>query len=223
MALIMDVHYYLKEGAERSSCQDNLKELEPVCWFFANENHGMFPRLSSAPGCLMFETKDVYPKYLKEPRNLVCPSQFTEAMGKLSPGLLVNDQSYFYLGYLVSNDAEVESFCEVYRHRMTAGQPMDGDITVPKGKGTKGGETLYRLCEGFERFLITDINNPGAANVSIPILIEWPKRPPFGRAGGNILFADGHSEYENYPGRWPMTERTVQALEQIHALQQEQK
>ena len=37
---------------------------------------------------------------------------------------------------------------------------LDSDMSVTAPYGVAGGETLYRLREGIERFLITDINNP---------------------------------------------------------------
>ena len=44
------------------------------------------------------------------------------------------------------------------------GAGADGQRPPAGGSfGTAGGDTLYRLREGIERFLITDINNPGAS------------------------------------------------------------
>jgi len=37
-------------------------------------------------------------------------------------------------------------------------------------------------------------------------------------AGGNVLFMDGHVEFMRYPGKWPMTEETVEILESLDAL-----
>ena len=55
----------------------------------------------------------------------------------------------------------------------------DGDIefTDPadQGLGNGTGNTVYRLREGIERFLITDINNPGAsalAQSGLPVMFD---------------------------------------------------
>ncbi len=85
--------------------------------------------------------------------------------------------------------------------------------------GTAGGSTLYRLREGIERFLITDINNPaGSAQAQSSIAVMWdvtgggsgygPKIARFNHVpgGSNMLFMDGHVEFVKYPGKYPMTD-----------------
>lgn len=93
--------------------------------------------------------------------------------------------------------------------------------------GSAGGNTLYRIKEGIERFFITDINNPaGSAQSQSSILVYMDA---FGAAmnqsgttnantqrkiaerfnhvpgGSNILYMDGHVEFRKYPGKFPMT------------------
>ena len=87
------------------------------------------------------------------------------------------------------------------------------DITVAQGKGLNGGHTIYQLREGVERFLITDINNPNAsaaAQSSIPILWEmpWGSEKP----GGTVLYMDGHVEWVNFPGKFPMEPEFIERL-----------
>ncbi len=72
--------------------------------------------------------------------------------------------------------------------------------------GSGGGDTLYRLKEGVERFLITDINNPGAsakAQSAVPLMWDRLGTTPakfFHIPGGsNIVYLDGHVEYKKYP------------------------
>jgi prepilin-type N-terminal cleavage/methylation domain-containing protein/prepilin-type processing-associated H-X9-DG protein len=73
--------------------------------------------------------------------------------------------------------------------------------------GNGGGTTIYRLREGIERFLITDINDPGAtasAQSNVWIMLDT-----FGNAEGikyfnhipggcNVLYLDGHVEFLRY-------------------------
>ncbi len=68
------------------------------------------------------------------------------------------------------------------------------------------GDTIFRLKEGVERFMITDINNPGAsarAESSIPVLWDRvtldPTKYPHVPGGGNTVFMDGHVEFFKYP------------------------
>jgi prepilin-type N-terminal cleavage/methylation domain-containing protein/prepilin-type processing-associated H-X9-DG protein len=83
---------------------------------------------------------------------------------------------------------------------------------VPPGftVGNGNGVTLHRLREGIERFLITDINNPGASDAaSSRVYTMWDQTSVFVEGynhvpgGSNILFLDGHVEFEKYPGRGP--------------------
>jgi prepilin-type N-terminal cleavage/methylation domain-containing protein/prepilin-type processing-associated H-X9-DG protein len=73
--------------------------------------------------------------------------------------------------------------------------------------------TLYRLREGIERFLITDINNPAASakaqseiTVAADNLSTDPQYFNHIPGGANVLFMDGHVEFLRYPGdRFPAT------------------
>ncbi len=90
--------------------------------------------------------------------------------------------------------------------------------------GSGGGNTLYRIKEGIERFFITDINNPaGSAQAQSNILMYMDafgdsvnqggnvnstkifQRFNHVPGGSNILYMDGHVEFIKYPGKFPMT------------------
>ena len=81
--------------------------------------------------------------------------------------------------------------------------------------GTGGGSNVLRIKEGAERFLITDINNPaGSAQAQSDMPVMWDQvmtssgdtefileklkynHPP---GGSNVLFMDGHVEFQKYP------------------------
>ena len=85
---------------------------------------------------------------------------------------------------------------------------MDEDITVGngyEGSGTGGANTIYRVKEGIERFLITDINNAASAakaQSSLPVMwdvsaskVEYFNHVP---GGGNVLYMDGHVAFQKY-------------------------
>ncbi len=88
-----------------------------------------------------------------------------------------------------------------------ARKAVDKDISVADGYGNGGGTTVYRLREGIERFLITDINNPAASAMAQSTLfimmdqlantgaIEYFNHIP---GGCNVLFLDGHVEFIKY-------------------------
>lgn len=78
--------------------------------------------------------------------------------------------------------------------------------------GNGGGSTIYRTREGIERFMITDINNPGAsakAQTEIAImsdeiadeLASYNHVP----GGANVLYMDGHVDFLKYPSIYPVS------------------
>ena len=79
------------------------------------------------------------------------------------------------------------------------------DLSVVAGTGNNGGTTLFHLKEGIERFLITDINNPGgSAKAQSNIYIMWdnvseiPDDFNHVPGGSNVLYMDGHVEFLKY-------------------------
>ena len=193
----------------RGSCQNNLKQLGLVIKMYASESKGsQYPPLSSESGKLMFEAKNVVPEYMSDMDIINCPA----IDNKKSE---INDESYVYLGYVLRNETDVERFAQYYREHTAKGGPFDELIptteTDPELPLLKG---IPFLKEGVERLYIKDINIPSASAMmqsSIPIIIEWPDhhRNP---QGGSILYMDGHVEYCEYPGKWPMTEKTMKIL-----------
>ena len=84
----------------------------------------------------------------------------------------------------------------------------DTDASVTLGSVTY---KSYRLKEGIERFMITDINNPGGsarAQSGIWMVIDQidlrPKEFAHVPGGANVLYLDGHVEFIKYPTKWPV-------------------
>ena len=82
-------------------------------------------------------------------------------------------------------------------------QKFDGDIEA-------GAKTAWRLREGIERFMITDINNPAASaqaqsEISImydqvtTVIQDFNHIP----GGANVLYMDGHVDFLKYPSEHP--------------------
>jgi prepilin-type N-terminal cleavage/methylation domain-containing protein/prepilin-type processing-associated H-X9-DG protein len=184
--------------------------------------------------------RSIYPEYLTDPNIIWCPSDpdpdrthmqdadgnwivFEEADNA--------DDSYGYFGWmfdLVDDTDPVETsgastqltefysgLVDAYMANLTSPTPLsvfDQDVTGVSPYGNAGGDTIYRLREGIERFLITDINNPAATAVAqsevwimtdaISVEIDNYNHPP---GGCNCLYMDGHVEFLKYPGKQPVS------------------
>jgi prepilin-type N-terminal cleavage/methylation domain-containing protein/prepilin-type processing-associated H-X9-DG protein len=98
---------------------------------------------------------------------------------------------------------------------------LDADINLNdvgfggQGLGNGGTDTIYRLREGIERFLITDINNPAAsaqAQSALPIMWDNIAAKPGGNigfnhvpGGSNTLYLDGHVAFLRLGDTFPAT------------------
>jgi prepilin-type N-terminal cleavage/methylation domain-containing protein/prepilin-type processing-associated H-X9-DG protein len=157
-------------------------------------------------------------------------SQFTTERGM---GLM--DASYWYTGYVFDRVEDFDpqgpiqplasSSTESGPEQLVAGLvgviggffsgkvDMDLDLsTSAPGNGNAGGNTLYRLREGIERFLITDINNPAATAQAQSVIwimtdrlstevSEYNHIP----GGANVLYLDGHVDFVRFADHAPVT------------------
>ena len=92
-------------------------------------------------------------------------------------------------------------------------QSVDEDIDLKDmctNCGNAGGTTIYRLREGIERFMITDINNPAAtAKAQSEIWIMFDRISTVASefnhvpGGANVLYLDGHVQFLKYQESGP--------------------
>lgn len=83
------------------------------------------------------------------------------------------------------------------------------DLNRPYGNGNS--DTVFRLREGIDRFMITDINNPGAsAKAQSELFIYWDilstNASDFNHipGGSNVLYMDGHVKFVKYKEKQPI-------------------
>lgn len=147
------------------------------------------------------------------------------------------DMSYFYLGFIVdkaspkdlapneifpltvgSKTLEVSNQLASAYFKISAigtdwkpmPEALDNDLKGPfayPNSGNGGSETMYRLREGVERFMITDINNPAASSkaqseiiIMADLLSNTGADQLFNHipGGSNVLYMDGHVSFQKY-------------------------
>jgi len=126
---------------------------------------------------------------------------------KAGPAQFLDEMRYTLIrstAYALSGNND--KFCEVF----------DSDREVDPGHGNGGSSTVYRLKDGVERFLITDINNPGgSAKAQSSVFLMWDNvsaiTSKFNHipGGSNVLYMDGHVEFVKYPGVPPVDKLTA--------------
>ena len=148
----------------------------------------------------------------------------------LTPGVTLNAQmgallAYFFVGdggSAIANKDEANDFLLDVDVDL-ANMPIFGPLFDPMNIGNGDSDTLFRLREGIERFMITDINNPGASALAqSELVVMWDviaSNEAFALSGGaddpathmynhipggsNALYLDGHVEFQRYPGKFP--------------------
>ena len=136
---------------------------------------------------------------------VIVPPEELPDPSTLGPGQFVEFAEKFLIGALQAmGTPEFNSFAD---------KNITVDVLNPDGSynGNGGGQTIYRLREGIERFMITDINNPAAsaqAQSTLPIM--WDQLATNAEAynhipgGANVLYMDGHVQFLRYPSEAPV-------------------
>ena len=111
-----------------------------------------------------------------------------------------------------NDDALDRDLEDAMKHAIISGMANPSGISLGNG----GSSVLYRLREGVERFIITDINNPGAsaaAQSAVPVMWDVVSANISGNAqfnhapgGANVLYMDGHVRFVRYPTEFPASE-----------------
>jgi len=123
----------------------------------------------------------------------------------VKPSLFRTDADFAFFEEAL--EARAEKITDPSNTREAAIDAADEDwkleVHESGGQAMEAAGTLYRLREGIERFLITDINNPAAAaeaQSTLPILWDELSGDEAGHfnhvpGGCNVLYLDGHVSF----------------------------
>ncbi|HEO72132.1 MAG TPA: DUF1559 domain-containing protein [Candidatus Hydrogenedentes bacterium] len=104
-----------------------------------------------------------------------------------------------------------------------AARVTDLDLIVPEPWGNGGGDKVYRLAEGAERYVVSNVADPSASALAQSELFimldllssgEGANMVYFNHVPGgcNVLYMDGHVEFVKYKGKVPVDERIASVL-----------
>lgn len=126
-------------------------------------------------------------------------------------------ESYFYISHVVPDAWAAFAWGRVWNPFNNADSDFNTVPPLVPGYGSvKGTNTILRLREGVERFMITDINNPAGgamAQSTVPIMYDYPssnvQQYTHVPGGGNVLYMDGHVQFITYPNKYPFDEKAA--------------
>lgn len=211
-------------GNPGSLClHSNIRNIGLVLDMYAEDNQGRFPPIDEIKNNFVFDGNLIYPKYLTDISSLGCPDDpgynplksFRLAFTNFHPGAsigeaahpdCITDESYCYLGWVVTSDEEAEVFFQAYDK--LSPEDYDKDLLVPEGKGNGGGHIIRRLTKGAEQFL----NSPAIDSSVVPIVWDNPRDMNHGTIGV-VLYLDHHREYVPF-GKFPMTKTMARLLDE---------
>lgn len=134
--------------------------------------------------------------------------------------LTQNGRYFIYLGSVVLEQDDVDSFLDSYRRLFTLEVPSKDRGT---DRGTYVGPTLtggyYQLSTTVAEDILGRSNPVDAAKLRarIPVVVEVPRRGIFGK-GGMVLYLDNHVRYMCFPGEFPMTQGFFRSIDDAMAL-----
>ena len=223
----------LQTQARIASGGNDITEADLISEMYARDNETLFPPLSAVPGKLMFDADVMYPRYCRNAGSVTAEFDTSAPMNQSAMWNLrdtkhyIDDHSYFYLGYIVSNETELLAFAKAYREYALRGEKLPDAISVAKGNGSLGSNVLLRLREPKRAVNALEALGVPTAGLRervarVPVFIERPGH--YRRDGGWVAFLDpaitgGRADFLRYPGEFPMTRACIDALTSLDSLE----
>ncbi|MBI5095201.1 MAG: hypothetical protein HZB26_22550 [Candidatus Hydrogenedentes bacterium] len=199
----------------------------------------------------MVNGSSLYPTYLTDPSILVCPTNAKRVSARdwvgadgVSDPCRFDDSSYIYLGLMIreawftdpkyySADKTVAGILDALHSGKLREVKLEGGhngigrfVLVGGPKSYTKPETVLRLRNGLERFMLTDINGPDPPGgwdawarvrtvVAFDTFESSSTEISFNHTpdGGNVLYMDGHVEFHR-SGAYPYIPAWAEILRQ---------
>lgn len=186
---------------------------------YAEENGGVFPPIDASRRRVCLPVGTIAPRYINsekywrkvptEPYSTVSPETHEGSAGRSGKA---EDLYYYYSGYAVLSDDEAETLCRVLGEDLPAKTDANGNLMVGRGKGNLGADLIYRLKLGTGKTLSTSEDESARIENRIPVMIPRSTSPYWRNRKMLVLYLDNHMEEVEYPGGFPVSERTQAAF-----------
>lgn len=184
--------------------QPILIDLQPQWnpWYIAGESYIYFG--------FLYDRLDEVPEYMVPASTFMSLLRAAGIEVSFSPSELVPAQFIWHWLTILTHPKMIYHWQNKNDFIKGPWEPLDSDTsgTMLTNHGNGGGNTIYRLREGIERFTITDINNPAAAAkaqseifVMLDKISTEVKDYSHVPGGSNVLYMDGHVAFSRYPGQ----------------------
>lgn len=214
------------EAARLAAASANLQEIGKALLDYSAQSEGnrLPPLVTDVNGAWVPDLRLLYPRFIKDPAQLVRPSLNDPVLVKAMKDALTASppdfntahqllaRSYVYTGYVLLDEQALKAF----KAALSSAEKPDLESDIDTAD-----KMLRRLKRDVEYFFVTSRSDPQAAantRAGIPIMFETFESKAFGRDpdGANVLYLDGHVEYVRFGTKFPVTEEVREVLNRQH-------
>lgn len=210
----------LSWSARRVSGGNDIGTPWAACVAYALDHEGFLPPLDTEPGRLIFDRNIMHDKYGITGKDATMEYDERAPVSWLEydkdPCLednkdFIDDHSWWYLGYAITDEAQGLVFLKAYLDQVLANTSFnEQDARAGNDAGIHRLQIPSSLLAGFRSK--TGVSDNVLAQ--IPVFVERPGHYR-GYSGGWVTYMDGHREFMDFPGDFPMSERFISMLRLI--------
>lgn len=229
VGLLIAFIYTQRPAARRASGGNDFLPVYAASMTYAEAHEGWLPPLDPEPGRLMIDRRmmmdefDICGREVTAEYDPTVPADrdaYSDSPELRTNADLIDDHSWWYLGYRVINEDEGRAFVLGYLCAALNREPFGEILPLPDASRL---EPLRRLSLDPEAIRQSNSSTIGRAEAiaeavaKTPFLIERPGHyPPY--TGGWVCYLDGSREFIEYPGKFPMTEEFIAGLQTLDGI-----